>query len=120
MEYLRRKARCVAQDNRTEPPKILAYANAVSRESVRIVMTSAALNDLEMKSADIQNAYLTAPYHKKTFIRIGTESGEVSGKLTIIVRALYGLTSSGVAFRNCLADSMSHLGYTIYLADRDV
>ena len=120
MEDLRRKARYVAQGNMTEPPKTLTYASVVSRESVRIAMTLAALNDLEMKSADIQNAYLTAPCQEKICIRVGSEFGEDSGKLAIIVRALYGLVSSGAAFRNHLADCMSHLGYESCLADRDV
>eukprot|EP00957_Ditylum_brightwellii_P170856 13004347-Ditylum_brightwellii.AAC.1 len=60
MEELRIKAGYVAQGNRTEPPKTLTYASAVSRESVMIAMTLAALNDLEIKSADIQSAYLVA------------------------------------------------------------
>lgn len=104
----------------TEPPKTLTYASVVSRESVRIAMTLATLNDLEVKVADIQNAYLTAPCQEKIYIRVGDEFGEDSGKLTIIVRALYGLASSGAAFRNHLADCMRELGYESCLADRDV
>ena len=44
-----------------EVPKHLTYTSMVSRESVRIALTLAALNDLEMKTSDIQNAYVTAP-----------------------------------------------------------
>eukprot|EP00957_Ditylum_brightwellii_P150165 11435118-Ditylum_brightwellii.AAC.1 len=65
-----------------------------------------------MKLAGIQNVYLTAPFWEEICIRVGTEFGEDSVKLVIIVRALYGLTSSGAAFRNHLADCMSQLGYT--------
>ena len=120
MENFRRKARYVAEGNMTEPPKTATYASVVSRESVRIALTIAALNDLEVKSADIQNAYLTAPCQEKIVIRVGDEFGEDSGKLAVIVRALYGLASSGAAFRNHLADCMRTLGYTSCLADRDV
>ena len=44
----------------SEAPKTLTYASIVLRESVRIALTLAALNDLEVKTADIENAYLTA------------------------------------------------------------
>jgi hypothetical protein len=41
------------------------YATVVSRESVRIALTLAVLNDLKVKTADIENAYLTAPVGEK-------------------------------------------------------
>ena len=120
MEDFRRKARYVAQGNMTEAPKSMTYLTVVSRESVRVALMLAALNDLQVKSAKIQNAYLTAPTTEKICIRVGAEFGEDSGKLAIVVRALYGLMRSGVAFRNHLADCMSALGYTSCLADRDL
>ena len=43
----------------------------VSRESVRIALTLAALNDLEVKTSDIQNAYLTAPCSEKVHTMLG-------------------------------------------------
>jgi hypothetical protein len=49
----------------TETPATLTYSSVVSRESVRIALTLTALNQLEVKTADIENAYLTAPVAKK-------------------------------------------------------
>ena len=46
-------------------PKHLTLISVVSRESVRISLTLAALNDLEVKTSDIQNAYLTGPCSEK-------------------------------------------------------
>ncbi len=63
--------RMVAGGHTTEAPKTLTYASAVSRESVRIVLTMAALNDLEVMAADIQNAYFTAPVSERTWTRLG-------------------------------------------------
>ena len=120
MEDFRRKARYVAQGNMTEAPKTLTYASVVSRESVRIALTLAALNDLDVKSADIKNAYLTAPVQEKIWTFLGPEFGEDAGKKAIIVRALYGLKSAGAAFRNHLADCMSTLGYESCKADQDL
>ena len=47
-----------------DTPPHLTFASVVSRETVRIALTIAALHDLEVKVSDIQNAYLTAPCRK--------------------------------------------------------
>ena len=120
MEDFRRKARYVAQGNMTEAPATLTYASVVSRESVRIALTLAALNDLEVKTADIKNAYLTAPVTEKIWTILGPEFGPDKGKKALVVRALYGLKSAGAAFRNHLADCMDFLGYESCLADPDL
>ena len=92
----------------------------VSRESVGITLTLAALNDLEMKTSDIQNAYLTAPCSEKVHTTLVTEFGENKGKTAIIVKLIYGLASSGASFRNHLAEFMHHHGYKSCLADPDL
>jgi hypothetical protein len=120
MDGFARKYWMVAGGHTTKAPATLTYASVVSRESVRIVLTMAALNDLEVKAADIQNAYLTAPVLEKIWTRLGPEFGPDAGKVTIIVRALYGLKSTGALFRNHLADYMRELGYESCKADADV
>jgi hypothetical protein len=120
MESFTQKARYVARGNTTEAPASITYASMVSRESVRIALTIAALNDLEVKTSDIQNAYLTAPVTEKIWTVCGPEFGPDAGKKAIIVRALYGLKSAGAAFRNHLASCMQDLGYTSCTADPDV
>ena len=120
MEDFSRKACLVAGGQMVEAPKSLTFASVVSRESVRIALTLAALNDLEVETSDIQNAYLTAPCSEKVHTTLGTEFGETKGKTAVIVRALYGLASSGASFRKHLADCMCHLGYESCLQDPDL
>ena len=121
MEDFQRKARFVAGGHMTtSPPASVTYATVVSRESVRIALTLAALNDLEVKTADIENAYLTAPVGEKIWCLLGPEFGADAGKKAIIVRALYGLKSAGASFRNHLADCMRHLGWQSCVADQDL
>jgi hypothetical protein len=48
-------------DTRTDPPEESTYSSAVSRDSVRIVLTIAALNDMNVILADVRNPYLNAP-----------------------------------------------------------
>ncbi len=119
-EDFRRKARLVAGGNTTEPPATITYASVVSRESVRIALVLAALNDVEVKTADIENAYITAPCSEKIWTVLGPEFGPDAGKKAFVVRALYGLKSAGASFCNHLADCMRHLGFTPCLADPDL
>jgi hypothetical protein len=50
------KARFVAGGHQTDPPKESVYSSVVSRDSVHLVFLMAALNDLDILSADVQNA----------------------------------------------------------------
>ena len=120
MEDFRRKARLVVGGHMMEAPKPLTYASIVSRETVRIALTIAALNDLEVKTVDVQNAFLTAPCSESIHTTLRPEFGEDQGKPAVIVCTLYGLASAGASFRNHLADCMRHLGYRSCLADPDL
>ena len=120
MEDFRRKARYVAGGHRTEAPATLTYASVVSRDTVRIALTLAALNGLEVKTSDIQNAYLTAPCAEKIWTRLGPEFGPDQGRRAIVVRSLYGLKSAGASFRNHLASCMRTLEWKPCLADPDL
>jgi hypothetical protein len=103
-------------------PEGSTFAGVVSRESVRIALTYAALNGLEVCAADIRNAYLQAPSSCKDYIICGPEFGvENEGKVTLIHRALFGGKSAGRDFRNHLRSScMHHVGFKSYPADPDV
>ena len=117
---LRRKARYVAGGHLTDCPQIMTYSSVVSRESIRIGFLLAALNGLEVLAADIQNAYLNAPTEEKVWFRAGPEWGEHVGKPVVIVRALYGLKSSGQAWRSHFAQTLEQMGFKSSLADPDV
>ena len=120
-ENFRRKARMVAGQHTTETPSSITYSSVVSRDSVRILLTVAALNDIDVLSSDIQNAYLTAPCRERVYTTAGPEFGPADcGKTMLIVRALYGLKSSGAAFRSFLADHLWDIGYRPSRADSDV
>ena len=102
---LTRKARFVAGGHQTDPPKESVYSSVVSRDSVRIAFMLAALNDLDVLSADVQNAYLNAPTKEKVYTTAGPEFGPANqGRPVLIVRALYGLKSSGARWRDHMAE----------------
>ena len=119
-ENFRRKARYVAGGHTTETPASLTYSSVVSRDSVRIAFLLAALNGLDIKVCDIQNAYLTADCREKIYTIAGPEFGSERGKIMIVKNALYGLKSSGAAFRALLAERLYEIGFEPSKADPDV
>ena len=102
----KRKARFVAGGHMTDPPSSITYASVVSRESVRIAFMLAALNGLDVMAADIGNAYLNAPAREKICVACGPEFGSNQGRPVLIVRALYGLRSSGARWREHMAATL--------------
>jgi hypothetical protein len=113
MDTYQFKARTVlGGGHMTETPASMTYASVVFRDSVRIALTIAALNELEVMAGDIQNGYLTAPCKEKITITCGPEFGEDEEKTAEeIVRTLYGLKSSGAAYGEHLANCMTHSGF---------
>jgi len=122
MDSLQRKARLVANGNETDPLKDMTYSLVVSRDLVQTFFLIAALNDLEVLSTDIQNAYLQAPMNanEKYWTKAGVEFGSDVGRPAKIVRALYGLKSLGASFRSHLAGTLRALGFVSCKADHDV
>lgn len=118
---LTRKFRLVGDGHKTDVPDHSVYSSVVSRDSVRIFFTLAALNDLDVMAADIQNAYLSAPAMEHHWTRAGPEFGaEFIGRPCKIVKALYGLRSSGKAFHDYLSMHIKQLGFQPSRADPDV
>jgi hypothetical protein len=70
----------VAGGHMTSAPTIMTYTSVVSHETIRIVLSLAALNDLEVKVADILNAYISAPIKEKVWCALGPEFGPDTGK----------------------------------------
>ena len=80
----------------------------------------AVLNDVDIWAADVLNTYITAPCREKIWTTLGKEFGDDCGRKAIVVRALYGLKSSGAAFRAHLAGCMHGMGYVSCPADTDL
>jgi hypothetical protein len=116
-----RKACFVAGGHKTDPPMSLTYSSVVSRDSVRIGFLLAALNGLDILAADIGNAYINANVREKVYFIAGDEFGASrKGKPVVIIKALYGLKTSGAAWRAHFADTLHSMGFTSSLADLDV
>ena len=113
--------RYVAGGHLTDPPTSMTYSSVVGRDSVRIGFLIAALNDLDILAGDIQNAYLNAETKENIYFIAGDEWKANRGRIVVVVRALYGLKSSALQFRNHISDVVGNkLGFTSSLADPDV
>ena len=55
------KYRLVVGGHKTSPPSSITYCIVVTRESVRLEFLIAGLNDLDILSCGVGNAYLNAP-----------------------------------------------------------
>ena len=116
-----RKARLVGGGHLTDEPSSMTYSSVVIHDSVRIAFTIAALNDLDVLSADVGNAYLNAKPREKYFIVCGPEFGSDAGKYALIVRALYGLKSAGASWRAHFVQTLSDMEFiSCSNADADV
>lgn len=103
----------------TKAQAIITYEIVGFRETAKIALMIATLNDLEVKPADILNAYIQAPETEKVWTILGTEFGSDASKTEMIVRILCGSKSAGAAFKSHLTRCMKSMGYdwcmTLYI-----
>jgi Reverse transcriptase (RNA-dependent DNA polymerase) len=66
---------------------------------------------MEFWSCDIGSAYLESYTKKKVYIIGGPEFGDREGHTQIISKALYGLKSSGLKWRERLSDVLRDMGF---------
>ena len=118
---LTQKARLVMGGHQMDPPKESVYSSIISKDSVRIILMIAALNDLDILAADVQNAYLNAPMKEKVYTMAGLKFGPSRvSLLVLIIHALYGLKSSGARWHDHMAKTLREANFECSKADLDV
>ena len=115
------KSRWVKDGHLIRDPIEFNFAGVVSRESVCIAFTYAALNGLNVYAVDIKSAYLQAPTSEKHFIVCRDEFPlEYCGCNAIIKRALYWGKCAGADCWKHMRTCMEHINFTPCKADPDV
>jgi Reverse transcriptase (RNA-dependent DNA polymerase) len=105
----------------TDVLKESVYARFVSRDSVRLAFMLASFNNLKVLVGDVQKAYLNAPTEERCYCISGQEFGcNNVGRPVKIIRALYGLRSSGARLRDHMAATLLELRFKNCLADLNV
>ena len=92
----RHKARLVADGHLTEVPLSSVCSDFASPRGIRLVLFLSELNGLQAWGTDIGNAHLEAFTEKKLRIIAGPKFGNLQGHILIILKALYGLRTSGL------------------------
>ena len=119
-ENFRRKARYCADGHKTGVPASITYSMVVSRDSVRVLLLIAALNELDVLGADVLMPSSTAPNKEKCWMIAGPEFGTEEGKTFIIIQVLYGLKLASSSFRSHMAEKLTGMGFLSSMADPDV
>ena len=116
----RHKARMVAGGHRTGTPIDSTYSSVVSLPGLRLVTFLAELNELELWGTDIGNAYLESYTKEKVCFIAGGEFGELAGHTFMIIKAQYGLKSSGRRWHEKLFDALTAMGFKPSKAEEDI
>ena len=116
----RHKARMVADGHLTEVPLESVYSGVVSLRGLRMLVFLAELNGLEAWGTDIGNAYLEAETKERVYIVAGAEFGHLEGHTLVIIKALYGLRTSGLRWHERFADCLRDMGFIPSKAEPDI
>ena len=95
----------------TDPPKYTTYSSLVSFRGLRIVNFIGELNGMSRKTGDIGNAYLEEFTTEKVYTIACCEFDCIGlqGCVLVIVKALYGLKTSGSRFPDLFVEVMEDL-----------
>ena len=114
-----RKARLVV-DGSHSPCTIDAYSSVIAPEHVRLAMVAGTLNNLLMETIDLGNAYLHTFTKELVYTILSDGYGQLSGKILIIQKALYGMRTSGARFHEDLSETLLSIGFKPSKADSDL
>jgi hypothetical protein len=116
----RHKAQMVANGHLTDIPLESVYSCVVSLRGLQIVTFLSELNGLDLWATDIGNAYLEAFTMERNHIIAGPEFGQLEGYYLIIVKALYGLHTSGLHWHEHFTNCLRNEGFSPCKAEPDI
>ena len=107
---LRHKARLVAGGHMT-PECDNSYSSVISLKGMRVAILMGEINGLKTMVGDVGNAYLEAYTKEKVCFIAGPAFGPLEGHTLIIVKALYGLRTSGARYHERFADTLRDMKF---------
>ena len=119
-EDRRYKSRLVAGGHLIDSSGVNTYSSQVDRMTVYLLFLIAQHKKLDLMTADVGNAFPTAPNQEKVYCVAGEEFGDRKGCMVEIQRALYGLAGSSRAYMDFFADTLLNLGFKPSRVDPDL
>jgi hypothetical protein len=94
----------------------------VHYSAVRTILALAALEDMEIHSLDISNAYLNGVLEEEIYMQLpeGFEDLGNPGDVLLLKKATYGLKQAGRVWAKTLASTLSKMGFTQIKSDPSV
>jgi hypothetical protein len=115
------RGRLVAGGHVTDVDQEEGYSSTVSLEDVRLAFAAAELWDLDVLAADVSHAYIKALSKEKRYTVAGPEFGpKIQGRTLLIIKACYGLRTSGACWHAEAADTLRALGFKKSKAGTDI
>jgi Reverse transcriptase (RNA-dependent DNA polymerase) len=114
------KARMVADGHLTDAPIESIFSGVVLLRGIRTLIFIGELNGMEIWVTNVGNAYLEAATKEKIYFVAGAEFGELVGHTLVIVKALYGLRTSGFRWHERFADCLQEMGFFPSKAESDI
>ena len=108
---LHRKARLVAGGHLIDPLNHEVYSPTVKDISVRLLQVIAHKEKYNILCGNVGNAFPTKYTNERVYAIAGKESGSRAGQVVIIVKALYGLATSGQRWHGMFADLLRVLNF---------
>jgi hypothetical protein len=89
------------------------YSATVSYKAIRITLAYPAAYDLELKTMDVETAYLHAPLDRELFMEIPPSFTNVPASAVALVldKSLYGLHQSGKLWNTMLMQLLINIGF---------
>ena len=116
----KQKGRLVARGDLTPEPDEAVYSLVASIHSLCTIILLSELNKLHLWQGNVGNAYLESYTQEKVYFIVGPEFVPIHGHTMKIIKALYGLHSSGLHFHEHLSTVLQDFGFTHLYADPDV
>mmetsp|Transcript_18158 Transcript_18158/g.25645 ORF Transcript_18158/g.25645 Transcript_18158/m.25645 type:complete len:514 (+) Transcript_18158:510-2051(+) len=117
---LRRKMRLVILGNKVDSRGLSTRATVVKGILVLLLSIIAHRDNLKELCGDIGNTFIQAKTKEKIYTCCGSVFGSREGCIAIIVRALYGHTTSAKQWRTLFADFLRSLQFAPTKYDRNV
>ena len=113
------KTRLVFDGSQVDQRDLSTKATAVKLLSVILLDIIADSQNFKVLTDDIGNSFIQAHTKEKIYTICGPEFGDREHSIVVIVRDLYGLTTSAERFRTMIADFLRALGFLPSRYDRD-
>ena len=114
------KGRLVAHGDLTPEPDEAVYSSVASLRSLHAIISISELNQLQLWQGDVGNAYLESYTQENVYFIASHEFGSFQGHTMKIIKALYGLCSSGLRFYQRLSLVLQNFGFIHSFAGPDV